>query len=40
MLMLDQVPGMLDQMTESTYPSQAGQHPAFGEDVPALARQL
>ncbi len=40
MLMLDTKPGTLDQMTEMTYPGQRGQHPQFGEEVLALARQL
>ena len=40
MLMTDQMPGMLDLMTEQTYPGQKGKHPEFGEDVLEVARQL
>ena len=39
-LILDTKPGMLDAMTESTYPNQAGGAPAFGEEILALAREL
>ena len=40
MLILDEMPGMLNQMTESTYPGQAGRHPDFGKDVLDLARTM
>ncbi|MCJ1459407.1 hypothetical protein MMC28_009785 [Mycoblastus sanguinarius] len=40
MLMTDAMPGMLDQMTASTYPGQSGQHPALGEDILEVARRL
>ena len=40
MLITDKSPGMLDQMTESTYPGQAGQHPEFGEEILEIARTL
>lgn len=39
-LMLDSKPGMLDSMTEATYPEQKGQHPGFGEEILAMAREL
>jgi len=39
-LILDTKPGTLDRMTESTYPEQKGRHPAFGEEILALAREL
>ena len=40
MLITDQMPGMLDMMTEQTYPGQMGQHPEFGEDILEVARHL
>ena len=40
MLMLDRKPGMLNQMVESTYGGQKGQHPEFGEDILSIAREL
>lgn len=39
-LLLDSNKGMLEMMTESTYPGQRGSHPATGEEVLDLARQL
>ncbi|MCJ1376476.1 hypothetical protein MMC20_007719 [Loxospora ochrophaea] len=39
-LLLDTKPGALNTMTESTYPSQRGNHPELGEDVLVAARQL
>jgi hypothetical protein len=39
-LILDTKPGMLDKMTEATYPEQKGEHPEFGEEILELARQL
>ena len=39
-LITDANPGMLDMMTESTYPEQRGRHPAFGEAVLQAARKL
>lgn len=39
-LLLDTQPGMVDQMTEMTYPDQQGKHPEFGEEILALAREL
>ena len=39
-LITDANPGMLDMMTESTYPEQRGRHPAFGETVLQAARKL
>lgn len=32
--------GMLDQMTEMTYPEQKGRHPEMGEEIEALAGKL
>lgn len=40
MLITDQMKGALNMMTESTYPGQKGQHPAFGEEVLKLAGEL
>ena len=40
MLILDDKPGMLDQMVESTDRDQKSQHPEFGEDILGIARQL
>ncbi|KAL9003364.1 MAG: hypothetical protein Q9188_003758 [Gyalolechia gomerana] len=40
MLILDTQPGMLDMMTETTYPDQSGKHPEFGEEILELARHL
>ncbi|KAL9604639.1 MAG: hypothetical protein Q9219_000359 [cf. Caloplaca sp. 3 TL-2023] len=40
MLILDIALGMLNQMTESAYPDQSGQHPEFGEEIMELARHL
>ena len=39
-LILDEKPGMLDQMVEATDPGQAGAPLDFGEDVIALARRM
>ena len=39
-LILDTMPGMLNTMTEKTYPGQAGQHPEFGEGIMESARKL
>ncbi|KAF2439167.1 hypothetical protein P171DRAFT_502328 [Karstenula rhodostoma CBS 690.94] len=39
-LILDVQKGMLDEMTESQYPEQRGKHPAFGEEILALAREM
>lgn len=39
-LILDTNPGMLDMMTEGTYPEQKGKHPAMGEDILDVARTL
>jgi len=39
-LILDTQPGMLDQMTESTYPGEMGKHPEFGEEILGIARGL
>ncbi|KAF2815288.1 uncharacterized protein BDZ99DRAFT_516024 [Mytilinidion resinicola] len=39
-LILDTKPGMLDMMTEMTYPEQKGRHPRFGEEILGLARGL
>jgi hypothetical protein len=39
-LILDTQKGMLDGMTESTYPEQKGKHPAFGEEILQLARDM
>ena len=40
MLMTNEMPGALDQMTEQSYPGQKGQHPEFGEDILEVARKL
>ncbi|KAL8979545.1 MAG: hypothetical protein Q9205_005143 [Flavoplaca limonia] len=40
MLILDTTPGMLNMMTETTYPDQRGAHPDFGEEILELARHL
>ncbi|KAI4239758.1 MAG: hypothetical protein LQ349_000131 [Xanthoria aureola] len=40
MLILDTGPGMLDMMTETTYPEQKGAHPDFEEEILELARHL
>ncbi|KAL9000693.1 MAG: hypothetical protein Q9169_000729 [Polycauliona sp. 2 TL-2023] len=40
MLILDTQPGMLNMMTETTYPDQKGAHPDFGEEILELARHL
>ena len=40
MLILDTRPGMLNMMTETTYPDQRGAHPDFGEEILELARHL
>ncbi|KAL8646096.1 MAG: hypothetical protein Q9226_007020 [Calogaya cf. arnoldii] len=39
-LILDTRPGMLDLMTETTYPDQKGAHSDFGEEILELARHL
>ncbi|KAL9616601.1 MAG: hypothetical protein Q9160_008546 [Pyrenula sp. 1 TL-2023] len=39
-LILDSKPGMLDSMTEATYPEQKGRHPRFGEEIVGMAREL
>lgn len=39
-LILDDKPGTLDMMVESTYPTQSGPRPVFGEEIMALAGQL
>ncbi|KAL1604755.1 hypothetical protein SLS60_004295 [Paraconiothyrium brasiliense] len=36
----DSQKGMLDEMTESQYPEQKGKHPAFGEEILQLARDM
>ncbi len=33
MLILDEMPGALNQMTEQAYPGQRGQHPEFGDEI-------
>ncbi|KAL8705488.1 MAG: hypothetical protein Q9201_001419 [Fulgogasparrea decipioides] len=38
-LILDTNKGMLDMMTESTYPDQKGKHPQIGEEVLELAKR-
>ena len=40
LLILDTMPGALNQMTESAYPDQNGKHPEFGEEILALARDI
>ena len=40
MLITDQMKGALDQMTEQTYPGQAGQHPEFGQEILDIAETL
>ena len=39
-LILDNSKGMLDQITERTYPEQTRQHPESGEEILAIARTL
>ncbi|KAJ4355448.1 uncharacterized protein N0V89_003464 [Didymosphaeria variabile] len=39
-LILDSQKGMLDEMTELQYPEQKGRHPAFGEEILQLARDM
>ncbi|KAK7192327.1 hypothetical protein PSPO01_01899 [Paraphaeosphaeria sporulosa] len=39
-LILDVQQGVLDGMTESQHPEQRGKHPAFGEGILALAREI
>jgi hypothetical protein len=39
-LLLDEKPGMLDMMVESTYPNQSGPRPVIGEDLLESARKL
>lgn len=39
-LILDEMPGFLDTMTEQTYPGLAGAHPSMGEEVLSAARAL
>lgn len=39
-LILDDKPGLLNEMVEMAYPDQNGKHPEFGEEVLALARAL
>lgn len=40
MLITDWMKGVLDMMTESTYPGQKGQHPEFGEEILKLAGEM
>ena len=39
-LLLDDHPGMLDMMVESTYPNQSGPRPVIGEELLESARKL
>ena len=39
-LILDTQPGMLDMMTEASYPNQGGEPPVFGAEILAVAREL
>ncbi|KAL8818171.1 MAG: hypothetical protein Q9223_003135 [Gallowayella weberi] len=39
-LILDEMPGMLNMMTEKTDPGQKGKHPDFGEEILELAKHL
>ncbi|KAL8804958.1 MAG: hypothetical protein Q9182_002268 [Xanthomendoza sp. 2 TL-2023] len=39
-LILDEMPGMLDMMTEKTDPGQKGAHPGFGDEILELAKHL
>ena len=39
-LILDTKRGMLDMMTESTYRTERGNRPEFGEEILGIARQL
>ena len=40
MLITDEMKGALDVMTETVYPGQKGQHPAFGEEILRLGGEL
>ncbi len=40
MLITDRMKGVLNMMTESTYPGQKGQHPEFGEEILKLAGEM
>lgn len=40
MLITDQLPGMLDLMTEQTYPGQKGNHPEFGDEILDIVKRL
>ncbi|KAI7151337.1 hypothetical protein KC316_g14877 [Hortaea werneckii] len=39
-LLLDQPPGMLDQMVSMSYPNQSGEKPVIGNDIKYAARKL
>ncbi|KAI7227009.1 hypothetical protein KC330_g8589 [Hortaea werneckii] len=39
-LLLDQPPGMLDQMVSMSYPGQSGEKPVIGSDIKDAARKL
>ncbi|KAI7306162.1 hypothetical protein KC315_g14350 [Hortaea werneckii] len=39
-LLLDQPPGMLDQMVTMSYPNQSGEKPVIGNDIKDAARKL
>lgn len=39
-LLLDQPPGMLDQMVNMSYPNQSGEKPVIGNDIKDAARKL
>ncbi|RMY25643.1 hypothetical protein D0867_00600 [Hortaea werneckii] len=39
-LLLDQPPGMLDQMVSMSYPNQSGEKPVIGNDIKDAARKL
>ena len=39
-LITDKEAGMLDQMTEMTYPGQKGKHPEFGDRILEIANTL
>lgn len=40
MLILDEMPGALNQMIAQTYPGQTGEPPVFGEEIMEIARRL
>lgn len=39
-LLLDDKPGMLDMMVDSTYPNQSGPRPVIGEEILEAAKKL